>query len=293
MTARILDGKALAREMRAEIAEEVAWRVERGGSVPGLVTVVVGDRPDSRAYVQGKLRASEKAGIRGILHELPASVTQHELLSLIHRLNNDSAVHAILVQLPLPDHIDEAAVVEAVAPQKDVDGFHPDNLGRLAAGRPTYLPCTPFGIHQLLTHNGVELMGAEVVIVGRSNIVGKPLALMLMQKPGEDNPTGADATVTVAHSRTRDLGTVTRRADVLVAAVGRARLITKEMVKPGAAVVDVGMNQVADKLVGDVDEGVAEVAGALTPVPGGVGPMTITMLLRNTLRAAETQQPII
>lgn len=293
MTARVLDGKALANELRAEIAREVAERIEHGGSPPGLATVLVGDRPDSRTYVRGKLRACKKAGIDGNLHELPEDVSPHKLFSLIHELNDDPAVHGILVQLPLPNHIDDAAIMETVSPIKDVDGFHPDNLGRLTVGRPRFLPCTPYGIYQLLTHNGVELCGAEVVILGRSNIVGKPLGLMLMQKPSEDNPIAGDATVTIAHTRTRDLAEITRRADVLIVAAGRANTVTAEMVKPGAVVVDVGTNLVGDKLVGDVDQGVAEVAGALSPVPGGVGPMTITMLLRNTLRAAEFQQPII
>lgn len=293
MTARKLDGNALARQLRAEIAAEVAERVAHGGSVPGLATVLVGDRPDSRSYVTNKLKACSKTGIRGELHELPASVSQHDLLAVVHRLNEDESVNGILVQLPLPDHIDEAAVVDAVRPVKDVDGFHPDNLGRLTVGRPRFLPCTPYGIVALLNHNGVELKGAEVVVVGRSDIVGKPLALILMQKPSDDHPLAADATVTVAHTRTRDLAAVTRRADVLIVAAGRPNTVTADMVKPGAAVVDVGTNRVNDQWVGDVDPGVDAVASARSPVPGGVGPMTITMLLKNTFRAADLQQPLI
>ena len=287
MSARLLDGKALAQTMRAEIAARVRERTERGGSSPGLATILVGNRPDSRSYVNGKRKACEQTGMRSWLHELPETVSQPELLALIDRLNRDPQVHGILVQLPLPGHIDEAAVIEAVRPDKDVDGFHPENLGRLAAGTPRFLPCTPYGVVQLLKRNGVNLAGAEVVILGRSNIVGKPLALMLMQKPTPANPDAGNATVTVAHTGTRDLPAVTRRADVLIAAIGKARFVTAEMVRPGAVVVDVGINKVGDKLVGDVDEGVAEVASARTPVPGGVGPMTITMLLHNTLRSAE------
>ena len=283
MPAIKLDGKALAKTIRAEIAADVAALVNKGGPTPGLATVLVGDRPDSRAYVRNKIKACEQVGINGVLHQLPADTAQGELLELIAKLNADPATHGILVQLPLPDHIDEPTVVEAVDPRKDVDGFHPANLGLLMAGRPRFLPCTPAGCHELVTRNGIELAGKEVVIVGRSNIVGKPLASIWMQKPH-------DATVTVAHSRTHDLAEVTRRADVLVAAVGRPGLITPGMVKPGAAVVDVGINSVDDKLVGDVAPDVADVAGALTPVPGGVGPMTVTMLMRNTLRAAEREE---
>lgn len=282
MTAQTLDGKALASQMRIEVAEQIA----RTGTSPGLVTVLVGDRPDSRAYVRNKLRACKQVGINGRLHELPETVTEEKLLEVVAGLNADPSVHGILVQMPLPDHIAERAVIESIHPLKDVDCFHPENVGLLAAGRPRFLPCTPAGIHHLLTRNGVELPGREVVIVGRSDIVGKPLALMWMQKPSAAHSTGGDATVTIVHTRTRDMAEITRRADVLVAAVGRPALITAEMVKPGAAVVDVGINAVGDKLVGDVAAEVAEVAGWLSPVPGGVGPMTVTMLMMNTATAA-------
>jgi methylenetetrahydrofolate dehydrogenase (NADP+)/methenyltetrahydrofolate cyclohydrolase len=221
------------------------------------------------------------------VHNLPAETSQSQLLDLIAKLNSDPAVHGILVQLPLPKQIDEDAVIRAVSPAKDVDCFHPENVGLLAAGHPRFLPCTPHGVIQLLRRNGFATVGKDVVVVGRSNIVGKPLALMLMQKPTAANPTGGDATVTVAHTRTRDLAAVCRRAEILVAAAGVPGMITPDMIAPGAAVVDVGTNSVDGKLVGDVHPGAWEVAGALSPVPGGVGPMTITMLLVNTLAAAE------
>jgi methylenetetrahydrofolate dehydrogenase (NADP+)/methenyltetrahydrofolate cyclohydrolase len=279
MAARILDGKQLAQTMRAEIAAEAAAFYGRTGVRPGLATVLVGDDPASHTYVRNKRRACEKAGITSFHHELPASIPQAELLDLVGRLNADPAVHGILVQMPLPKHIDEAVIVDAVRPLKDVDGFGPENLGRLAAGRPRYLACTPQGIYQLLTRNGVALAGAHVVVVGRSNIVGKPMALILMQK-------GIDATVTVCHSRSRDLAALTRQAEVLIVAIGKARFVTADMVRPGAVVVDVGSP------AGDVDFGpVSEVASAITPVPGGVGPMTITLLLHNTLQAARLQTP--
>jgi methylenetetrahydrofolate dehydrogenase (NADP+)/methenyltetrahydrofolate cyclohydrolase len=251
--------------------------------------VLVGEDPASKTYVRNKHRACQDAGLSSIVHTLPASTTQAELLALVAQLNADPAVHGILVQLPLPKQIDDAAVIRAVAPAKDVDCFQPENVGLLAAGFPRFYPCTPHGVVKLLERNGVALAGKEVVVVGRSNIVGKPLALMLMQKPSAANPAACDATVTVAHTRTRDLAEVCRRADVLVAAVGREAVVTPDMVKPGAAVVDVGTNvsRANGKLVGDVHPDVANVAGWLSPVPGGVGPMTITMLLYNTLAAAE------
>ena len=221
------------------------------------------------------------------LHRLPAATTQERLLDLVAQLNADPAVSGILVQLPLPKHVDEAAVIRAVHPKKDVDCFHPENVGLLAAGHPRFLPCTPFGVQQLLARTGIPTAGKHVVVIGRSNIVGRPLALILMQKPSKEFPEAGDATVTVVHSRTRDLPTATRQADILIAAVGSARFVTGDMVKPGAAVIDVGINSVDGKLVGDVDaESVAPVAGWLSPVPKGVGPMTIAMLLHNTLRAA-------
>jgi methylenetetrahydrofolate dehydrogenase (NADP+)/methenyltetrahydrofolate cyclohydrolase len=283
MPARILDGKALAETMQAETAGGVAELVAAGGPKPGLATVLVGDDPASHVYVRNKRRACERVGMTSVHHELPATTSQAELLALVARLNADPAVHGILVQLPLPSQIDERAVIQSVSPLKDVDAFHPETVGLLAAGYPRFRPCTPHGIQQLLVRNNVLIAGSHVVIVGRSNIVGKPLAMMLMLK----GP-GGDATVTVAHSRSRELAELTRQADILVAATGRPKLITADMVHPGATVVDVGTNRLPDgKLVGDVDYGpVSQIAGAVTPVPGGVGPMTITMLLHNTLQAA-------
>lgn len=285
MPAKRLDGKELAKIMRGEVASAVAAR--GGKRPPGLAAVLVGDDPASQVYVRNKRKACEESGLASWLHHLPASTTQAELLALVEKLNTDPAVHGILVQLPLPKQIDEAAVIRAVHPAKDVDCFHPENLGCLAAGHPRFYPCTPHGVIHLLTRNGIELSGKDVVIVGRSNIVGKPLALMLMQKKTPANPAGCDATVTVAHTRTKDLPAVCRRAEVLIAAAGVPKVITADMVRPGAAVIDVGTNSVDGKLVGDVDPAVADVAGSLSPVPGGVGPMTITMLLVNTLQAAK------
>jgi len=283
MSATILDGKALAKTMQAEIAAGVAELLRTHGVRPGLAAVLVGDNPASRIYVRNKVKACELVGIASFRHELPATTTQAELLDLVARLNADPAVHGILVQLPLPKHIHEAAVVDAVSPLKDVDGFGPESLGLLAAGRPRFLACTPAGVQQLLLRNGIDPAGKHVVIVGRSNIVGKPLSLILMQK----GP-GCDATVTVCHSRTPDIGAVTRSADVIVMAIGSPKFLRAEMVRPGAVVVDVGMNRLADgSLCGDADfAAVKEVASAISPVPGGVGPMTITMLLSNTLRSA-------
>lgn len=280
MTARRLDGKQLAQTMQAEIAVETAELLGHGIR-PGLAAVLVGDNPASQIYVRNKRRACDKAGIASFLYELPASTSERDLLVLIDRLNADPAVHGILVQLPLPKHIDESTIVDAVSPLKDVDGFGPHSLGLLAAGRPRFLACTPHGVLQLLVRNDIPLAGAHVVVVGRSNIVGKPLALILMQK-------GIDATVTVCHSRSRDLAALTRSADVVVAALGHAHFLRADAIRPGAVVVDVGINRLPDgSLVGDVDfQSVSEVASAITPVPGGVGPMTITMLLYNTLQAA-------
>lgn len=281
MTARLLDGKQLAQSMQAEIAVEAAELLRAHGIRPGLAAVLVGDNPASQIYVRNKRRACDKVGFASFLHELPGSTTEAELLALIARLNADAAVHGILVQLPLPSHINESAIVDAVSPWKDVDGFGPQSLGLLAAGRPRFLACTPHGVLQLLLRNNIPVAGAHVVVVGRSNIVGKPLALILMQK-------GVDATVTVCHSRSTDLAELTRSADVVVAAIGQANFLRADMIRPGAAVVDVGINRLPDgSLAGDVDfAAVREVASAITPVPGGVGPMTITMLLYNTLRAA-------
>jgi methylenetetrahydrofolate dehydrogenase (NADP+) / methenyltetrahydrofolate cyclohydrolase len=283
MPAALIDGKQLAQTMQAEIATDVAALVGAKGVRPGLAAVLVGDDPASQVYVRNKRQACERVGMASWLHQLPAQTTQAEMLDLVARLNADPAVHGILVQLPLPKQIEEAAVVRAVSPAKDVDGFCPENLGLLAAGHPRFIPCTPHGVQQLLLRNGHSVDGAHVVVVGRSNIVGKPLALLLMQKAA-----GANATVTVCHSRSRNLGELTRSADVVVVAIGQALFLKREMVRPGAVVIDVGMNRLpSGKLAGDVDfEAVREVASAITPVPGGVGPMTITMLLYNTLRAA-------
>ncbi|HJZ92520.1 MAG TPA: bifunctional 5,10-methylenetetrahydrofolate dehydrogenase/5,10-methenyltetrahydrofolate cyclohydrolase [Gemmataceae bacterium] len=287
MPAQKIDGQALAKGMRAEIADAVARHVAAGGGRPGLAAVLVGENPASEVYVRNKRKACEDVGMDSWLHRLSAKATQTDLLNLVERLNADPAVSGILVQLPLPKQMDEAAVIRAVHPKKDVDCFHPENVGLLAAGHPRFLPCTPFGIQQMLARTGIPTAGQRVAIIGRSNIVGKPLALILMQKPSATFPEAGDATVTVVHSRTTDLPAVTRPADILIAAVGVPRFVTADMVKLGAAVIDVGINAVDGKLVGDVDETtVAPVAGWLSPVPKGVGPMTITMLLHNTLRAA-------
>jgi len=284
MTARLLDGKALAAILQAESAAGVAEFTRKTGVKPGLATVLVGENPASQTYVRNKRKACEKAGMTSHVLDLPASTSQAELLARIERLNHDPAVHGILVQVPLPSHISESAVVDAVAPLKDVDGFGPVSLGLLTAGRPRYRACTPLGILNLLQRNDVPVAGRHVVIVGRSNIVGKPLALLFLLK-------GTDATVTVCHSRTPDVGAVTRTADIVVVAIGQTHYLKADMVRPGAVVVDVGTNRLPDgKLVGDVDfDSVKHVASAITPVPGGVGPMTITMLLHNTLEAAKLQ----
>jgi len=287
--AGLLDGAAVARRVRTQVADDVAGLRARGVT-PGLAVVLVGDDPASAVYVGAKEKASAEVGIRSQTSRLPATTTQDELLGLVDRLNADSRVHGILVQMPLPRHVDAEAVVHRLRPEKDVDGFHPVNLGKLLAGSTDgFAPCTPAGVQLLLREYGVDTRGAECVIVGRSNIVGKPLAALLVQPV-----LGADATVTICHSRTRDLRSHTRRADILVVAAGRPRMITPDMVKPGAVVVDVGVNRVTDpgakggtRLVGDVDfDGVRRVASLITPVPGGVGPMTIAMLLRNTVSAA-------
>jgi methylenetetrahydrofolate dehydrogenase (NADP+)/methenyltetrahydrofolate cyclohydrolase len=272
MAATLMDGKALAARIRAEVAEEL----EAFGPV-GLATVLVGEDPASEVYIRMKHKAAGEVGIVPHDHHLPVDISEDDLLALVAGLNGDDAVDGILVQLPLPDHIDEARVLRAVDPIKDVDGFHPFNAGQLYLDRPTLVPATPTGVLALLDEYRVPLEGARAVVVGRSAIVGKPAAMLLLAR---------NATVTICHSRTADLGAVTREADVLVAAVGRAGMITPEMVKPGAAVIDVGINRTEEGMRGDVAADVAEVAGFLTPVPGGVGPMTIAMLLRSTLRAA-------
>lgn len=287
MPAIRIDGQELARTIRAEIGAAVAAHMAVGGRRPGLAAVLVGESPASEVYVRNKRKACEDAGMASWLHRLPADASPTDLLDLIARLNTDPAVSGILVQLPLPKQMDEGAVIRAVHPLKDVDAFHPENVGLLTAGYPRFLPCTPFGVQQMLARSGVTTAGKHVVIVGRSNIVGKPLALMLMQKPSAAFPEAGDATVTIVHRGTADLKGLARQADILIAAVGVPGFVTADMVKPGAAVIDVGINSVGGKIVGDVDAAaVAEVAGWLSPVPKGVGPMTITMLLHNTLRAA-------
>ena len=279
MAAKIIDGKSLAAQLRHSLKTAVAALVARGVR-PGLAAILAGDDPASRVYVRNKARACEDTGVRSEIHALPENVSERALLERIAQLNADRAVHGVLVQLPLPRHLDAHRVLDAVSPAKDVDGFHAVNLGALVQGRPGFVPGTPAGVMRLIEHAGVDLAGRQAVIVGRSNIVGKPLALLLLQK---------DSTVTICHSRTRDLAAVARQADVLIAAVGRPGLITASMVKPGACVIDVGINRLADgKLAGDVDfDAVREIAGSITPVPGGVGPMTIAMLIANTVRAAE------
>ena len=281
MAAKIIDGKAIAADVRQEVARE-AKALADADVVPGLATVLVGDDPASKIYVSAKQKACAEVGIRVSDHPLPASTPQDELLELIRQLNADPTVHGILVQLPLPEHLDEQAVLDLVSPTKDADGLHPCNLGRVLAGDPVVVPATPAGIQELIVRSNIETAGAEVVVIGRSNLVGKPIAALLMQK----GP-GANATVTLCHTGTRDLELHTKRADILVAAMGRAKTITAPMVKPGVAVIDVGTNRTEDGLVGDVDfEAVSEIASAITPVPGGVGPMTIAMLLKNTVALA-------
>lgn len=283
MTAAIIDGKAVAADLRLTLAEDVSKFVEATNVQPHLAALLVGEDPASAVYVRNKQRACDKAGIRSTLHRLPAEITEEGLLTLITQLNDDPTVHGILVQLPLPGHIQEQVVLDAVTPLKDVDCFHPENVGLMVQGRPRFLPCTPHGVQQLLLTSGTQVAGAHAVVLGRSEIVGKPMAMMLVQR-GE----AANATVTVCHSRTKGLAEITRQADIIVAAIGKPRFVTADMVKPGAVIIDVGINRVDDKLVGDVDyEPVAEVASAITPVPGGVGPMTIAMLLQNTLTAAK------
>jgi len=277
MTARIIDGKAIAARRRTEIATQVAELKEQGVT-PGLAVVILGSDPASEVYVRMKHKACDETGVRSFKYELPENATQAELLALVAELNADREVHGILVQLPLPDHIDEDTVIEAIDPAKDVDGFHPENVGRMLIGKDTFLPCTPHGCMVLLDEAGIDLEGKEAVVVGRSNIVGKPIAILLLRE---------NATVTVCHSRTRDLAEVVGRADVLVVGVGVPEMVKGEWVKEGAVVIDVGVNRTEDGLVGDVEyEAAAERAAAITPVPGGVGPMTITMLLENTVESA-------
>jgi methylenetetrahydrofolate dehydrogenase (NADP+)/methenyltetrahydrofolate cyclohydrolase len=289
MAAQIIDGKQNAVDMRAEIKEEVA-KLKEEGIVPGLGVILVGEDPASKSYVTAKERTCEELGIYSDDNRLDADSTQGDLIALVNKMNNDPKINGILVQLPLPKQLDEGEVLLAIDPDKDVDGFHPTNVGKMVAGQKAFLPCTPHGVVQLLQRSGVTIEGAEVVIVGRSNIVGKPLANMLIQKAP-----GGNATVTVCHTRTKDLAKHTLRADIVVAAAGRPNTITADMVKDGVVVIDVGVNRVEDatkrrgyRLVGDVDfEAVKEKASLITPVPGGVGPMTITMLMYNTVESAK------
>jgi len=277
MSARIIDGKGIAQEIRAELAKKVAEMTTQGNQ-PGLAVVLVGDDPASAVYARQKRRACEEIGIRSVIHRLPADISQQELLSLVEECNQDKSIHGILVQLPLPDGLNEEEAIEAISPAKDVDGFHPINVGRLQIGKGGSIPCTPAGVVELVRRTGTPIEGKHVVVVGRSNIVGKPAATLFLQE---------NATVTICHSRTKDVAAECRRADILVAAVGRPRLVKKDWIKPGAIVIDVGINRVDGKLVGDVDfDEVKDVAGAITPVPGGVGPMTIAMLMKATVEAA-------
>ncbi len=279
MTAQLIDGNALSRQLRGDVTLRAAALRARG-IVPGLAVVLVGENPASQVYVRNKVKACQDSGLHSVLEQYPATLSEAELLARVDALNRDPAVHGILVQLPLPAHIDAQKVIEAISPEKDVDGFHVASAGALMVGQPGFWPCTPYGCMKMLESIGYELKGKHAVVIGRSNIVGKPMALMLLQK---------NATVTVCHSGTKDLKALTLQADVVVAAVGKRNVLTADMVKPGAVVIDVGMNRNDEgKLCGDVDfAGVKEVAGWITPVPGGVGPMTITMLLVNTLEAAE------
>jgi len=289
MTAEIISGKDVAAAIRAELTEEVAQLKAEHGVVPGLATVLVGENPASVSYVTAKGRACEKIGLNSYQHTLPAETSEEDLLKLVDELNHKDEVNGILVQLPLPKHIDENKVLYAIDPNKDVDGFHPVNVGRLVIGEEMFPPCTPAGIQELIIRSDTPSEGAEGVVVGRSNIVGKPISIMMVQKKK-----GANATVTVCHTRTKNMAAHTLRADILIVAAGVQNAVTADMVKPGATVIDVGVNRIGTtasgkaKLVGDVDfEAVKEVAGKITPVPGGVGPMTITMLLKNTVRAAK------
>ena len=283
--AKIIDGKQIAKEVRAEIAAECA-ELKKKGIVPGLAVVIVGTDPASQVYVRNKKKACEEVGFRSEVFELPEETTEEELLALVKKLNEDVNIHGILVQLPLPEHLDDEVIIANIDPKKDVDAFHPSNVGKIMIGNYDFLPCTPAGVMVLLEKSGIDVSGKECVVVGRSNIVGKPQAMLLLN---------ANGTVTICHSRTKDLAEVTRRADILVVAIGKADFITGDMVKDGAVVIDVGMNRKADgKLTGDVDFATVEPkASYITPVPGGVGPMTITMLLRNTLTSAKKHAGII
>jgi methylenetetrahydrofolate dehydrogenase (NADP+)/methenyltetrahydrofolate cyclohydrolase len=294
MAAQVIDGNKIAAQIRGELEKEIKALKDKQGVAPGLAVVLVGENPASQQYVKNKNKAAHEIGIYSEQHNLPKETPEAELLALVAKLNADPKIHGILVQLPLPKHIDEKKVLLLIDPEKDVDGFHPMNLGRMMVGDPAYLPCTPHGVVKMLAYSGVKPSGKHVVVVGRSNIVGKPVANMLVQKAE-----GADATVTICHSRTKDLPSVTRLADILIAAIGQPEFVTAEMVKPGAVVIDVGVNRVDDpsspkgfRWVGDVKyEEVAAKASAISPVPGGVGPMTITMLLYNTVESARRHLP--
>jgi methylenetetrahydrofolate dehydrogenase (NADP+) / methenyltetrahydrofolate cyclohydrolase len=295
MAAKLISGTEIAQQVREELKEEVIQLKEKHQVVPGLVTILVGENPASVSYVTAKQKTSKELGFHSIQDNQPASITEEQLLQLIVQYNQDPKIHGILVQLPLPKHIHETKILYAIDPRKDVDGFHPVNVGKLMIGEADYLPCTPAGIQQLLIRSGVKIDGAEVVVVGRSNIVGKPIANILLQKQK-----GANATVTICHTGTRDMGFHTKRADILIVAAGKPKAVTADMVKEGAVVIDVGVNRMGmtpegkAKLCGDVDfEGVKEKAGMITPVPGGVGPMTITMLMMNTVKAAKLAAGIL
>lgn len=280
MAGNVIEGRKLAAVLRGEVAREVEAFQAESGFTPHLVVVLLGDDPASQVYVRNKEKFCREAGMRGTVHRLSAETSQAELLDLVASLNAEADVHGILVQLPLPGHIEEQAILDAIAPEKDVDAFHPENVGLLVQGRPRFLPCTPAGCLQLIQSVVPDISGLHAVVLGRSEIVGKPMALLLMQK-------GVDATVTLCHSRTRNLAELTRQADLLIAAIGKPEFVTAAMVKPGAVVVDVGINRVGERLVGDVNyAGVSPIASFITPVPGGVGPMTIANLLRNALQAA-------
>ena len=290
---KIIDGKALAEKLQIQLAEKVRKLKDETGSIPGLVVILVGNNPASQIYVRNKERSALAVGLHSEVVRLPETTSQEELLALIERYNQDSAWHGILVQLPLPKQINADKVIAAINPKKDVDGFHPENIGRMFLGEETFIPCTPYGVIHLLQHEGIKTKGANVVIVGRSNIVGKPLSLLMLSRE-------VNATVTVCHSGTKDLNEITKTADILVAAIGSPQFIKKEGIKEGAVVIDVGVNRIDDaskksgfRLVGDVDfEGASEVASYITPVPKGVGPMTIAMLIKNTLLAAKRQNGI-
>jgi methylenetetrahydrofolate dehydrogenase (NADP+)/methenyltetrahydrofolate cyclohydrolase len=289
MTAKLINGNEVAQQIREELKQEVVQLKEKYNVVPGLVTILVGENPASVSYVTAKQKTSKELGFFSIQDNQPATTTEEELLKLIDKYNMDPKIHGILVQLPLPKHIHETKILYAIDPKKDVDGFHPVNVGKLMIGEADYLPCTPAGIQQLLIRSGAKIDGAEVVVVGRSNIVGKPIANILLQKQK-----GANATVTICHTGTKDMAFHTKRADILIVAAGKPKAVTADMVKEGAVVIDVGVNRIGmtpegkAKLAGDVDfDGVKEKASAITPVPGGVGPMTITMLMMNTVKAAK------